>query len=77
VRRGPKGMGDRAVGSSPRGGGENGPAAQRRRGDGSLVGRRGHEAEEERRGDRVLRRALVREDERERKEGRDDDGRAL
>jgi hypothetical protein len=48
--------------SPPRGGG-------RWRIGGSLVGRHGHKAEEERRGDGVLKRVLAREDERERIEG--------
>jgi hypothetical protein len=51
-----------------RGGAHRGGGGRWRIG-GSLVGRHGHKAEEERRGDGVLKRALAREDERERIEG--------
>jgi hypothetical protein len=51
-------------GGAHRGGGNNGATAWRRRGDGSLVGRRGHEAEEREEGvTDLLERALTSGDE--------------
>jgi hypothetical protein len=46
VRRCPKGADDDGTTEPTKGGGDNGAVARRRSGGGSLVGRRGHKAEE-------------------------------